>query len=50
MIGDDKKKDKECKIKYQCNVMSSMSEDSGQMMQAISESDELEIFETPMIQ
>mmetsp|Transcript_802 Transcript_802/g.1015 ORF Transcript_802/g.1015 Transcript_802/m.1015 type:complete len:143 (-) Transcript_802:918-1346(-) len=40
---------KQRKIKYQCNLLSSMSEKEGTIMDAISNSDELEIFNTDVV-
>ena len=37
------------KIKYQLNILPSVSEEDGQLMGAIQDSDELEIFETELV-
>ena len=37
------------KIKYQCNLMTSMSQERGSLMDAIADSEELEIFKTDLI-
>lgn len=49
MAGADPFAEKVYKIKYQLNILTSVSEDSGQLMGAISESDELQIYETDLI-
>lgn len=50
MAGADPFAEKVYKIKYQLNIITSVSEESGQLMGAISESDELEIYKTDLIQ
>lgn len=37
------------KIKYQLNILPSVSEDMGQLMGAIQDSDELAIFDTDLV-
>jgi hypothetical protein len=37
------------KIQYQCNLLTSVSEEDGDLMSAIADSNELSIFETDLI-
>ena len=48
-IGGEKTGEKEFKIRYHVNLVTAMSEEYGQIMQAISESEELEIFQSHLV-
>lgn len=47
--GSEERRNKLTKIRYQLNLLSSMSQEDGKLIDAIAKSSELSIFETDLI-